>query len=71
MRRRIDLACAWCGPVFLVLFGIGLVPLAGFLPPPAANDSAAQVAKLYSEHHFRRAATGLVFMLCEFIMKFF
>jgi len=39
MNRRIQLVCAWCGPVFLVLFGIGLVPLAGFVPPPAANDS--------------------------------
>lgn len=62
MNRRIQLACAWCGPVFLVLFGIGLVPLAGFVPPPAANDSAQQVARLYSEHHTRLQA-GLSLML--------
>ena len=62
MKRRIDLACAWCGPVFLVLFAIGLVPLAGFLPPPGADDSAAQVVHLYSEHHTRLQA-GLSLML--------
>ena len=62
MQRRIDLACTWCGPVFLVLFGIGLWPLAGFLPPPSANDTAAQVVRLYSEHHTRVQA-GLALML--------
>ena len=62
MKRRIDLACAWCGPVFLLLFAIGLVPLAGFLPPPAANQSAAEVVRLYSEHHTRVQA-GLSLML--------
>ena len=62
MNRRIQLACAWCGPVFLVLFGIGLVPLAGFLPPPAANDTPQQVVKLYTEHHTRVQA-GLSLML--------
>lgn len=62
MNRRIQLVCAWCGPVFLVLFGIGLVPLAGFLPPPAANDTPQEVVKLYAEHHVRVQA-GLSLML--------
>jgi hypothetical protein len=62
MNRRIQLVCAWCGPVFLVLFGIGLVPLAGFVPPPAANDTPQQVVRLYTEHHTRVQA-GLSLML--------
>ena len=62
MNRRIQLVCAWCGPVFLVLFAIGLVPLAGFLPPPAANDTPQQVVRLYTEHHTRVQA-GLSLML--------
>lgn len=62
MKRRIDLVCAWCGPVFLLLFAVGLVPLAGFVPPPAASDSAARVVRLYSEHHTRVQA-GLSLML--------
>jgi hypothetical protein len=62
MNRRIQLVCAWCGPVFLLLFGIGLVPLAGFVPPPAANDTPQQVVRLYTEHHVRVQA-GLSLML--------
>jgi hypothetical protein len=62
VKRRIQLVCAWCGPVFLALFAIGLVPLAGFLPPPAANDTPQQVVRLYTEHHTRVQA-GLSLML--------
>ena len=68
MNRRIQLACAWCGPMFLLLFGIGLVPLAGFLPPPAANDTPADVVRLYSEHHTRvQAGLTLMFFSTVFV----
>lgn len=62
MNRRIQLVCAWCGPAFLVIFAIGMVPLAGFVPPPAANDSPADVVRLYTEHRTRLQA-GLTLML--------
>lgn len=62
MNRRIQLVCAWCGPVFILLFAIGLVPLAGFVPPPAANDTAAEAVKLYTENRTRVQA-GLSLML--------
>lgn len=62
MNRRIQLVCAWCGPVFLVLFGIGLVALAGFVPPPAANDTPQEVVKLYAEHKVK-VQSGLSLML--------
>jgi hypothetical protein len=54
--------------VFLVLFGIGLVPLAGFLPPPAANDTPQDVVRLYTEHHTRvQAGLTLMFFSTAFI----
>jgi len=62
VNRRIQLVCAWCGPVFLLLFGIGLVALAGFVPPPSANDTPQQAVRLYTEHHTRVQA-GLSLML--------
>jgi hypothetical protein len=62
MNRRIQLVCAWCGPVFLVLFGIGLVALAGFVPPPAANDTPQEAVRLYTEHRTKVQA-GLSLML--------
>lgn len=40
--------CLWCMPVFLVLFTIGFVGLAGFLPPPSPSDTPQQVADLYA-----------------------
>jgi hypothetical protein len=62
VNRRLQLACAWCGPVFLVLFAVGMVPLAGFIPPPAANDTAREVVELYTEQQDRLQA-GLVLMM--------
>jgi hypothetical protein len=53
---------AWCGPLFLAVFAVGLVPLAGFLPPPHAYDPPQQVVALYAEHHGRVLA-GLVVMM--------
>jgi hypothetical protein len=62
VSRRTQLACAWCGPLFLVFFGIGMVPLAGFVPPPTAHDTPRQVVQLYTSHHARVQA-GLVLMM--------
>jgi hypothetical protein len=47
MDRRIQLLCAWCGPVFLVLFLVGFWVVGGLVPPPSATDSAAQIASFY------------------------
>jgi hypothetical protein len=58
---------AWCGPLFLALFAVGLVPLAGFLPPPHAYDPPQQVVALYAEHHDRVLA-GLVVMMTANIL---
>lgn len=62
MNRRSQLLGVWCGPLFLVLFGVGMVALAQFIPPPKANDSAREVVELYSDHNDRLQA-GLVLMM--------
>lgn len=62
MNRRSQLLCVWSGPLFCVMFGVGMVLLAQFLPPPAANDSVEEVVELYSEHTDRLRA-GLVLMM--------
>ena len=41
--------CAWCGPALVVLFFIGLVPLAGFIPPPDPEASSAEIKDLYTD----------------------
>jgi hypothetical protein len=50
MDRRIALACAWCGPVFLILFVVGFWFVAGVVPPPKPSDSAVQIASFYRDH---------------------
>ena len=39
--------CAWAGPLFTVLFLIGYVGVAGFLPPPSPALSAGEIAEVY------------------------
>jgi hypothetical protein len=51
--------CVWCGPAFAVVFGIGFV-LAGFLPPPAPSDTAAQIARFFDSDSVR---AGTVIMM--------
>jgi hypothetical protein len=61
MNRRNQLICAWSGLLILLGFGVGIL-LAGFLPPPRADDSLQQVAQLYSDRTNRLRA-GLVLMM--------
>jgi hypothetical protein len=51
-ERRVALACVWSGPAFCVLFGIGFVLFAHFLPPPSPDMTAAQVARMYADNRF-------------------
>jgi hypothetical protein len=50
MNTRAQLLCAWTGPVLVLLFFVGLVPLAGFVPPPSPTASAAKIAAMYRDH---------------------
>lgn len=43
-----QLICIWSGPVGLAIFGIGLWPLAHFLPPLMPSASADAIAAIYS-----------------------
>jgi hypothetical protein len=46
-ETRKQLLCTWSGPLAVVLFVLGWVPLAGYLPPVAPSASAAEVAEFY------------------------
>lgn len=48
VSRRIELGLVWCGPAAMVLMGIGLIPLAQFIPPPHPGASAAAIKHLYT-----------------------
>jgi hypothetical protein len=46
MERRNELLAAWCGPLFVLFFGVGWL-VAGLVPPPAATDGPARIADFY------------------------
>jgi len=62
VARKIELCMAWAGAAWVVLFFIGLVPLAGWIPLPSPEDSAAEVAAMYRENtNGIRAGLALIF----------
>lgn len=47
MNTRMQLLCAWSGPAFVLLLGLGWVGLAGYLPPHSPSASAQEIAAIY------------------------
>lgn len=58
-----EVICAWCGPVGLLVFMVGFWFVAGLVPPPSGADSAAQIAAFYRENRDQLRAGLLVAML--------
>lgn len=49
MSRRVLLGCAWCGPIFALVFFAGML-LAGLLPPPGPSDTTSEVADFWRDN---------------------
>lgn len=47
MSLRNQLLCAWCGPLFLGLFGLGYWVCARYLPPHSPDASAEAIAAIF------------------------
>lgn len=71
MSYRLQIICVWCGPLMTLGFFVGLMLLAGFIPPPSPADSAAEIAQMFRDNtamirlglFIAMLATGL---LCPF-----
>jgi hypothetical protein len=68
MKRRTELWCAWSGVPFVVLFFVGLLVLAGFVPPPSPALTAPEIAAVYRDGDF---AIRLGVLLCFLGTMFF
>jgi hypothetical protein len=53
MNRRIELGCALSCVIGVVILLIGFWPIAGLMPVPSANSSAADIAEFYRDHSNR------------------
>lgn len=59
MNTRTQLLCAWSGPVFAVLFGLGWFVVASFLPPHLPAAGAEDIATIYAQD-LNRIRIGMV-----------
>lgn len=50
MNTRVQLTCAWCGPLMTAIFFVGFVPFADFIPPPEPSADAETVAAFYDDN---------------------
>ncbi|MBR9908754.1 MAG: hypothetical protein GYB33_00200 [Gammaproteobacteria bacterium] len=47
MNTRSQIIAAWCGPLFMLLFGLGWIVTAGFFPPLSPELGGVEVASFY------------------------
>ena len=53
----------WSGPVAFLIFGIGLIGFAHFLPPPAPSLSSQEIAEVYANNTLGIRLGGILIML--------
>lgn len=63
MNRRAQLLAVWCGPAICVIFSIGAVGLARFIPPHISPGDAGVTAQQFFDHSSGRVRIGLTLML--------
>jgi hypothetical protein len=71
MNEKALMACTVSGPLGFLLFGIGIWPLAGFLPPLAPSATAAEIAAIYRDHQLGiRLGSVLVMFAASMFVPF-
>ena len=63
MNRRAQLIAAWCGPAICVIFGVGALALARFMPPEIGPNASAARAQEILVDGADRYRVGLLLML--------
>jgi hypothetical protein len=58
----------WAGLTYLLVFGLGWLLLARFLPPISPSDSAAQVADRYADLHWQLMVAGVAIMVSTVLL---
>ena len=72
VNHRLQLACVWAGPLFLVTYLIAFWPLAHFMPPPSPHWSEAHVAAFFAAHRTGiRIGMVLGMVSCTLLFPYF
>lgn len=72
LSLRTQKLCIWSGPAFVVLFFLGFGVLAGWVPPPSPDDSAAEIADMYrSDRDLIRLGLIITSMGSALLLPFF
>lgn len=50
MNRNAQLACAWCGPVMVVIWVVSFIALARFIPPPPPQSGEEEILRMFTDH---------------------
>jgi hypothetical protein len=71
MKRSLELVCAFGGVIFAVLFGIGFLGFAHFVPPLAPSHTAAETAEIFrTRTNMIRIGLLLCYIGCPFYLAF-
>lgn len=63
MNQTAHRICAWAGIGSMVLFGLGLWIVAGFVPPPSPKDDSQEIVQMFQDDT-NRIRTGMI--ICIF-----
>lgn len=69
MEPRLQRIGAYCGLVMLVLLGIGMVVVAGLVPPPSPGASAQEILARY-DHDSLRIRVGMAIVVFSAVLGF-
>ncbi len=61
METKSEIACAWSGIAFCVVWGLGMAVIARYLPPTAPSLGAQEIAALYEQNR-NLIRTGAIVM---------
>lgn len=50
LGTRTQLVCVWLTPLCVVILGVGFCAVAGYLPPPRADDTAREITAFYRDN---------------------
>jgi hypothetical protein len=48
MSTKVQLACAWTGPIMVVIWVVSFIAIAGYIPPPSPREGAQQILRFYA-----------------------